>query len=259
MAFEFYGTAGGLVDETCWQDGTGATFFIGAFVYNLGQAPYPNNYSFLTSLNNPSGSNGTCEGFQLVADNNGPIIRMISCDVSGQVELDTDIHTSTLSSKQLAGCHICVGSSKAKRQLWIDGVLIATDTRVQTGTQYFTTFMLGYGGKPPVSLALAQLLSGYPTQADVTNMASGMDVRDIAAKSGFRLSATRQFLARNDLYEDTGLDNGFVLNNGEIPQRQLELDIPPQSGTVTWDSNLPAMATWSGVGAVAQPQSVLRP
>ncbi len=259
MAFVFYNTAGGLVDETCWQDGSGATFFIGGWVYNLGQAPFPNNYSFLFSLNNPSGTNSTCEGVQLVADSNGPILRMISCDTTGQVELDTDLHTSTLSAKQLAGCHICAGLSKGKRQLYIDGVLVATDTRAQTGAQYFTTLMLGYGGKAPVSLALVQLLSGFPAQADATRMAAGADVRDIALASGFRLSPTRQFLRQNSLAEDTGLYNGFTLNSTGANQKLLELDIPPASGVATFDSNLPAMTAWSGNGGVAQPQNVVRP
>lgn len=259
MAFVFYDTAGGLVDETCWQDGNGATFFIGGFVYNLGQAPFPNNYSFLFSVNNPSGKNSSCEGIQLVANSDGPIIRMISCGVDGTTEWDTDYHTSNLTSTQLQACHICGGFSKNKRQLYIDGVLIATDTRPQTRPEYFTTLMIGYGGLHPVSVALVQFLSGYPTQADVTNMHGGMDVRDIAANSQFRLSPTRQFLRQNNLLDDTTLFNGFLLNNGGVYQKKLELDIPPSSGAVTYDSNLPSMAAWTGGGAVSQPQNIVRP
>ena len=119
MAFTFYSTAGGLVDETCWGDGTGATYFIGGWFYNLGKAPYPANYSFLCSLNNPSGNNGSCEGLMLVADSNGPIIRMSSSGIDGTTEWDTDYHTSNLTATQLQKVHVCAALSKSKRQLYI--------------------------------------------------------------------------------------------------------------------------------------------
>lgn len=255
MAFVFYNTAGGLVDETCWGDDSGATYFIGIWVYNIGQAPYPSNYSFLASLNNPSGSNGSCEGLMLVANSDGPIIRMSSSGIDGTTEWDTDYHTGNLTAAQLQKVHICAALSKNKRQLYVDGVLIATDTRVQTAKQYFTTLMIGYGGKPPVSAALVQLLSGYGTQADATMMASCVDIRDLALASNFRLSPVRQFLRQNNLFEDTGLFNGFLLNSSGAYQRKLELDIPPASGVETYDTNLPAMTSWSGKGGVSQVQN----
>jgi len=257
MAFVFYNTAGGLVDETCRGDDTGATYTIGCFVYNLGNAPYPSNYSFLASLNNPSGSNGSCEGLMLVADTNGSIIRLSSSGVTGKTEFDSDYHTSNLTAAQLQKVHLCACLSKNQRQLYIDGKLIATDTRVQTDKQYFTTLMIGYGGKSPVSAALVQLLSGYGSQADATMMATGVDVRDLALASGFRLSPTRQFLRQNNLLEDTGLFNGFTLNSTGQNQKKLELDIPPSSGVATFDSNLAPMTAWSGKGAVAAPQNIV--
>jgi hypothetical protein len=256
MAFQFYNTAGGLVDETCWGDNTGATYTMGAFVYNLGNAPYPNNYSFLASLNNPSGSNGSNEGFMLVANGDGPIIRMMSRDTTGTIELDSDIHTYNLTTAQLQRVHLGVTCSKNERKLYIDGILTLTDTRTQTGPQYFTSLIIGYGGKSPVSMALVQLLSGYGSQADMTMMASCVDIRDLALASNFRLSPVRQFLRQNNLLEDTTLYNGFLLNNGGVYQKKLELDIPPDSsGNVTFDNNLPAMTPWSGKGGVSQTQN----
>ena len=240
------------MDETCWGDDTGATYTIGGWFYNLGNAPYPNNYSFLASLNNPTGTNGSCEGLMLVANGDGPIVRMSSSGIDGTTEWDTDYHTSNLTATQLKGCHIAATLSKNERRLYIDGKLIATDTRVQTAKQYFTTLMIGYGGKSPVSAALIQLLSGYGSQADITKMASCVDIRDLALASNFRLSPLRQFLRQNNLLEDTGLYNGFLLNNGGVYQKKLELDVPPASGIETYDSNLPAMTPWSGNGGVSQ-------
>ena len=191
----------------------------------------------------------------LVANNDGPIIRMSSSGISGKTEWDTDYHTFNLTAAQLQKCHLGATLSKNERKLYLDGKLIGTDTRAQTDKQYFTTLMIGYGGKSPVSISLVQLLSGYGSQSDMTMMASCVDIRDLALASNFRLSPMRQFLRQNNLFEDTGLFDGFLLNNGGIYQKKLELDVPPASGIETYDNNLPAMTPWSGKGGVSQVQN----
>ena len=259
MAYVGAGGAGGLVDETVWGDQYGVSTLMGCWVYGLGQAAYP-AYSGLWGWSNPAPGNSTFEGILLVGDGNGPIIRQSSNNIAGSCELDSpDFHTSGLSAAQLGRMHIAVGCSPGRRQMWFDGVLVNTDTRPQTGPQYFTTLGIGYGLRPPVSLALCQMLSGYPAQSDVTRMASGMDVRDIARASSSRLSPVRQFVRQNDLLEDTGLFKGFLLNSDGVYQRKLEIDVPPSpSYSPVFDGNIAPMTPWSGLGGVPAPTDALR-
>lgn len=234
----------GYVDETCGGNEATKPVTLSMMVFSLGQAT--SDYQALMGLSQPSGDRS------LVAVLcPGNLIRLEDCDRTGNVDLATDIQISSLTAQQQTACRITAAFSNSKRQLWLDNTLMITDTRVQTGHQFWTTLGVNYGLCAPVSSASLQYYSGYASAADVANMVAGQDGRDVAHNSSRRLTIVRQFITDGDFTERTGLYNGFLNDYTHKYDKLLELDsnIAGSFGNKTF----PKIA-WTNAGAVCQPQ-----
>lgn len=237
----------GYVDETCGGNEWTKPVTLSMMVFSLGSAP--TNYQGLMGLSQPSGNSS------LVAVLcPGGLLRLEDCDGTGKTDLVTDIQISSLTLQQRTACRITASFSNAQRQMYLDNVLVATDTRPQTGHQHWTTLSVNYGLFAPVSSASLQFYSGYATAADVANLVTGYDGRDVARMSSRRLTVVRQFITDGTFKERTSLYNGFLNNSTHKYDGNLELDssIAGSWGTKTFPS-----IAWTGNGAVLQPQIIV--
>lgn len=236
----------GYVDETTGGNTASKPITLSMMVFSLGQAT--TDYQGLIGLSQPSGDRSM---FGVLCP--GGLLRLEDCDSTGNVDLVTDTPISSLSSQQQTACRLVAPFANNKRQIYLDNALIATDTRVQTGHQYWKTLGINYGLHAPVSTAAAVMYSGFATAADVANIVAGYDARDVARMSSNRLTVVRMFLMSGDFTEASGLYNGFLNNSTHRYDRLLELDsnIAGSFGTKTFPS-----IAWSGNGAVQQPQIV---
>lgn len=241
------GGPGGMVDETVAFTDTSA-FSIGAFVDNLGSETQ--DYSVLFAASQTGGVDHT----QIGVVTAGTEIRLVSIDSTGTLQLITSVQKASLTTAQQARVHIAFANSSSHRQLFLDAVVVADDTRAMTLPQISAGVILNYGVSAPVALGKLQCLSGFVSAADVALMRAGRDVRDVAHSSGGRLSAVFEFPLDHDFTETAGLYRGFLLNSNETYQRLLEVDVnatPGFSGVA-----VPTIA-WSGGGAVSQAQSLV--